>query len=178
MKSIETAVLGGGCFWCLDAVFVRVRGLDTVVPGYMGGASDKPTYEAVCSGLTGHVEVVQVTFSPELISFSDVLRIFFSIHDPTTHDRQGADVGSQYRSVIFVTSDEQLKASNELIEVLNSEGLWDASIVTEVRPAETFYAAENYHHHYYENNRSQPYCHYVIDPKVAKLQKSWTRFLK
>jgi peptide-methionine (S)-S-oxide reductase len=178
MKSIETAVLGGGCFWCLDAVFVRLRGLHAVIPGYMGGASDQPTYEAVCSGLTGHVEVVKVTFTPQLISFTDLLRIFFTIHDPTTYDRQGADAGSQYRSVIFGTSDDQVRSANELIVELDLDGLWDAPIVTEVRPAKTFYSAEKYHHHYYESNRSQPYCQYVIDPKVTELRNSWAKFLK
>lgn len=178
MKSIETAVLGGGCFWCLDAVFVRLRGLDTVFPGYMGGVSDKPTYEAVCSGLTEHIEVVRVTFTPELISFTDLLRIFFTIHDPTTYDRQGADVGSQYRSVIFCTSEDQVRSAKELIIDLDLDGPWDTPIVTEVRAAETFYPAEKYHHQYYESNRSQPYCQYVIDPKVTKLRNSWGKFLK
>ena len=178
MESNEIAILGGGCFWCLDAVFTRVKGVNKVVPGYMGGTSQNPTYEAVCSGLTGHVEVVQVVFSPASITFSDLLRIFFTIHDPTTPNRQGADVGSQYRSQIFTTSDVQIEDSKAVVTALEADGTWDTPIVTDVRPAEIFYVAENYHHQYYEANRSQPYCHYVIDPKVAKLQKSWEMFLK
>jgi len=178
MESKERVVLGGGCFWCLDAVFLRINGVQSVVSGYMGGSNANPTYEAVCSGTTGHVEVVEVVFEKEVIEFTDILRIFFSIHDPTTLDRQGADVGSQYRSVIFTHTDEQMAEANQLIQQLDGTSTWSRPIVTEVKPVDIFYAAEDYHHQYYEGNRSQPYCQYVIDPKIEKLRNSWAKFLK
>ncbi|OUT76648.1 MAG: peptide-methionine (S)-S-oxide reductase [Betaproteobacteria bacterium TMED22] len=178
MESIERVVLGGGCFWCLDAVFLRVNGVQSAIPGYMGGTGPNPTYEAVCSGTTGHVEVVEVSFDKSVIDFIHVLQIFFSIHDPTTRDRQGADVGSQYRSVIFTHTTEQLTASKQYIKELDAADTWRAPIVTEVKPLGIFYAAEDYHHQYYEANRSQPYCQYVIDPKIEKLGHSWREFLK
>jgi methionine-S-sulfoxide reductase len=178
MESKERVVLGGGCFWCLDAVFLRINGVQSAVSGYMGGANANPTYEAVCSGTTGHVEVVEIVFEKEVIEFTDILRIFFSIHDPTTLDRQGADVGSQYRSVIFTHTDEQMAEANQLIQQLDGTSTWSRPIVTEVKPVDIFYAAEDYHHQYYESNRSQPYCQYVIDPKIEKLRNSWAKFLK
>lgn len=178
MESNERVVLGGGCFWCLDAVFLRINGIHSVIPGYMGGANANPTYEAVCSGTTGHIEVVEIFFKKEVIEFSDILRIFFSIHDPTTLDRQGADVGSQYRSIIFGHTDEQLAEARQLIQELERARIWSAPIVTEVKPVDIFYVAEDYHHQYYESNRSQPYCQYVIDPKIEKLRNSWDKFLK
>ena len=178
MESNERVVLGGGCFWCLDAVFLRINGVQSVVSGYMGGSNANPTYEAVCSGTTGHVEVVEIVFEKEVIEFTDILRIFFSIHDPTTLDRQGADVGSQYRSVIFTHTDEQIAEANQLIQQLDGTSTWSRPIVTEVKPVDIFYAAEDYHHQYYEGNRSQPYCQYVIDPKIEKLRNSWAKFLK
>ncbi|MDC0500958.1 peptide-methionine (S)-S-oxide reductase MsrA [Burkholderiales bacterium] len=178
MESKERVVLGGGCFWCLDAVFLRINGVQSLVSGYMGGSNANPTYEAVCSGTTGHVEVVEVVFEKEVIEFTDILRIFFSIHDPTTLDRQGADVGSQYRSVIFTHTDEQMAEANQLIQQLDGTSTWSRPIVTEVKPVDIFYAAEDYHHQYYEGNRSQPYCQYVIDPKIEKLRNSWAKFLK
>lgn len=178
MESSMQVVLGGGCFWCLDAVFLRIKGVQDVVPGYMGGANANPTYEAVCSGSTGHVEVVKLTFDKNVIQLENILQIFFSIHDPTTIDRQGADVGSQYKSIIFTDSEEQSALANRVIKQLDVSDIWGAPVVTEVKPVEIFYAAENYHHQYYEANRSQPYCQYVIDPKVEKLRHAWGKFVR
>lgn len=174
----ETATLAGGCFWCLEAVFREMRGVERVVSGYTGGEVDDPTYEQVCSGRTGHAEVVRVTFDPEQVSFRDLLNVFFTIHDPTTLNRQGADVGTQYRSAVFYESPEQERAARDAIRDLEAEAVWDAPIVTEVAPLGRFYPAEGYHHAYYERNPSQPYCQVVVAPKVAKFRQKFTDRLK
>ena len=167
----ETATLGGGCFWCLEAVFDMVEGVENVKSGYTGGHVANPTYEAVCTGRTGHAEVVQVTFEPAVVGYRDLLEIFFGIHDPTTLNRQGADEGTQYRSAIFTHSDEQARVAREVIEQLAVDGPWDDPIVTRVEPIETFYGAEGYHDAYFQRNGSQPYCQVVIAPKVAKFRQ-------
>jgi peptide-methionine (S)-S-oxide reductase len=174
----ELATLGGGCFWCLEAVFDELEGVERVVSGYAGGHVPQPTYEAVCSGTTGHAEVVQVTFDPRRLSYADLLRVFFSIHDPTTLNRQGPDVGTQYRSAIFYHSEEQRASAEQVIAQLEAAQLWDAPIVTEVKPLDTFYPAEEYHQRYYESNRFQPYCLFVVRPKVAKFRKEHVSRLK
>jgi peptide-methionine (S)-S-oxide reductase len=169
----EIATLGGGCFWCLDAVFRQLRGVERVESGYAGGAGANPTYRDVCSGTTGHAEVVQVTFDPTVISFRDILGVFFSIHDPTTLNRQGADVGTQYRSIVLYHSPEQRTAAEEMIEELKAQHVWDDPIVTELQPLTTFYPAEQYHQNYFATNSRQPYCQAVIAPKVAKFRKAY-----
>jgi peptide-methionine (S)-S-oxide reductase len=175
----EIATLAGGCFWCLEAVFDQLKGVQSVESGYMGGARPNPTYEQVCGGNTGHAEVVQVTFDPEVLPYRDLLAVFFTIHDPTTLNRQGNDVGTQYRSAIFFHSPEQEKAAREVIAGLTKEGLWAGKIVTEVVPASTFYIAEDYHQEYFARvGRSNPYCAVVIEPKVAKFRKHYVDRLK
>jgi peptide-methionine (S)-S-oxide reductase len=169
--SSEVATLAGGCFWCLEAVYEQVNGVLRVESGYAGGTVPRPTYDQVCTGRTGHAEVVQVTFDPEVVSFEDLLAIFFTIHDPTTLNRQGADVGTQYRSALFYHDEKQRVAAESMIERIKAEGIWDDPIVTEVVPLETFYKAEGYHQEYYRRNRGQPYCQVVIAPKVAKFRK-------
>jgi peptide-methionine (S)-S-oxide reductase len=175
---LEVATLGGGCFWCLEAVFDDLRGVGSVESGYAGGHRPNPTYEQVCTGTTGHAEVVQVTFDPREITYSDLLRVFFAIHDPTSLNRQGADVGSQYRSVILYHSPEQKRTAEEVIRSLQDEGIWEKPIVTQLVPFETFYRAEDYHQEYFANNPSQPYCNVVIAPKVAKFRKQYVEMLK
>jgi peptide-methionine (S)-S-oxide reductase len=172
------ATFGGGCFWCLEPVFDDLRGVLSVESGYAGGHVPNPTYAQVCSGNTGHAEVVQVVFDPREISYKDLLRVFFSIHDPTTLNRQGADAGTQYRSVIFYHSDEQKAQAEEIIKSLQDEGVWNRQIVTQVVPFEAFYRAEDYHQEYFANNPAQPYCNVVIAPKVAKFRKQYTQMLK
>jgi peptide-methionine (S)-S-oxide reductase len=167
----EVATLGGGCFWCLEAVFLSLSGVTRVESGYSGGKVPNPTYEQVCTGSTGHAEVVQVEFDPQVISFRDLLGIFFEIHDPTTPNRQGADVGTQYRSAIFYHTPEQRAAAEKVIAELNAAGVWPAPLVTEVVPLTAFYPAEKYHQEYYRRNPNQPYCRAVISPKVDKLRK-------
>jgi peptide-methionine (S)-S-oxide reductase len=174
----EKATLGGGCFWCLEAVYEELRGVEKVESGYAGGADPNPTYRRVCTGTTGHAEVVQVTFDPEVVSFREILEVFFTIHDPTTPNRQGADVGTQYRSAIFYHDEEQRRVAEEVIAELEARHLWDDPIVTEVTPLDTFYAAEDYHQGYYRNNAYQPYCLVVIAPKVAKFRKEYLAKLK
>jgi peptide-methionine (S)-S-oxide reductase len=174
-ESRETATLGGGCFWCLEAVFDQLRGVERVESGYAGGRVAAPTYRQVCSGETGHAEVVQVTFDPGVITYRDLLDVFFTIHDPTTMNRQGADVGTQYRSVVFYHTAEQKGAAEQVIRELGEEGVWDDPIVTEVVPFTEFWPAERYHQRYFEENGSQPYCRVVIAPKVAKFRQ---RFLE
>lgn len=164
----EFATLGGGCFWCLEAVFLELRGVLRVVSGYAGGHVPHPTYAQVCTGTTGHAEVVQITFDPDVITYRDLLDVFFTIHDPTTPDRQGNDVGPQYRSVIFYHSPEQRAVAEEAIRELAAARVWQNPVVTEVRPYETFYVAEAYHQEYFRRNPGQPYCRIVIEPKVAK----------
>lgn len=173
----EIATLAGGCFWCLEAVFEQVRGVDKVESGYCGGKINAPTYHQVCTGSTGHAEVVQVTFDPAVVSFRDILDVFFAIHDPTTLNRQGADAGTQYRSAIFYHSPQQKQVADERIRELNAEKIWDRPIVTEVAPLVTFFPAEDYHQGYYRQNSGQPYCQGVISPKVAKFRKQFVNKL-
>jgi len=177
-KVIEIATLGGGCFWCLDPIFDRLTSVKDVDVGYAGGAVADPSYEDVCSGTTGHAEVVQISFDPSLLSFSAILEVFFSVHDPTTLNRQGADVGSQYRSAIFYHNEEQRKAAEDVIRQIDSTGAWDSPIVTEVTPFSKYYLAEAYHQGYFRNNPNQGYCQAVINPKVVKFQKHNAHRLK
>ena len=171
--SLETTTLGAGCFWCVEAVYQDLRGVASAVSGYMGGALEHPTYEAVCSGQTGHAEVVQLQFDPEVISFDDVLDIFWRTHDPTTLNRQGADRGTQYRSVIFCHSPEQQAAAIASKAATDASDLWADPIVTEVAPASAFWPAEDYHQNYYRLNSNQPYCAIVIDPKMRKFRQEF-----
>lgn len=174
----DVATLGGGCFWCTEAVFNAVRGVEKVESGYSGGNVAYPTYEQVSSGTTGHVEVVQITFDPEVISFKEILEIFFSTHDPTTLNRQGPDVGTQYRSVIFYHNDQQKAIAEQVIKEITDEKIWDAPIVTRVEPFKAFYKAEDYHKDYFERHPEQPYCSLVIAPKMAKLRELYISKLK
>lgn len=167
------ATLGGGCFWCLEAAYAEIDGITGIVSGYAGGTAENPTYEQVCSGATGHAEVVRLEWDPAKIGYREILEIFFSIHDPTTLNRQGADVGTQYRSVIFYHDDTQRRIAEEVIARLSSEGYWRDPIVTQLLPAPTFYPAESYHQDYYARNSRQPYCAAVITPKIAKLRKTY-----
>ena len=175
---MELATLAGGCFWCLEAVFEQLRGVTKVVSGYAGGQMPNPNYAAVCSGTTGHAEVLQITFDPSAITFRDVLDVFFTIHDPTTLNQQGGDVGTQYRSAIFFHSPEQRRVAEEVLRELDAAKVWDDPIVTEIVPFTVFYAAENYHQEYYRRNANQPYCRAVIAPKVAKLRSKYFERLK
>jgi len=177
-SNLELATLGGGCFWCLEAVYDQLRGVTDVVSGYSGGHVHEPTYERVCAGTTGHAEVVQLKFDPSAISFEDILRVFFTIHDPTTLNRQGADVGTQYRSVIFYHTEEQKAVAEQLIASLGHEKLWSAPIVTEVEPFDRFYPAEDYHQEYFARNPHQGYCQFVIAPKVAKFRQKYLSRLR
>jgi len=172
------ATLGGGCFWCLEAAFSELRGVHAVQSGYAGGSHPAPTYRLVCSGRTGHAEVVQITFDPEVITFRDLLDVFFTVHDPTTLNRQGADVGTQYRSIILYHSPEQKAEAEQAIRDLDARGIWTDPIVTEVVPLEAFHAAEPEHDRYYENNPDQPYCQIVVAPKVAKVRKQFFERLR
>jgi peptide-methionine (S)-S-oxide reductase len=174
----EVATLGGGCFWCLEAVYDQLKGVISVESGYMGGHVVNPTYNAVCTGETGHAEVVQVTFDPSQASFADLLGVFFTIHDPTTLNRQGADVGTQYRSAIFYHSPEQQQAAEAFIAEITAEKLYPSPIVTQVVPAEKFYIAEAYHQEYFANNPTAGYCQFVVAPKVAKFRKVFYNRLK
>jgi len=167
----ELATFGGGCFWCLEAVFEQLKGVSCVVSGYAGGTVAHPTYEQVCGGRTGHAEVVQVTFDPAVISYRDLLEVFFSMHDPTTPNRQGADVGTQYRSVVLTHSDQQRGHADEVIHHVGAEGLWSEPIVTEVAPCTVFYPADDGHQGYFRRNAGQRYCQIVIAPKVAAFRK-------
>lgn len=175
---MEKATLGGGCFWCLEPIYDALKGVHEVIPGYAGGDVPAPTYEQVCTGRTGHAEVVQITFDPAVIDYRELLRVFFTIHDPTTLNRQGADVGTQYRSVIFYHSPEQRQVAEEVIAEVAREGLWHDPIVTQLVPYEAFYPAEEYHHRYFERNPSQGYCRVVIAPKVAKFRQKYLDRLK
>jgi peptide-methionine (S)-S-oxide reductase len=174
----DVATLGGGCFWCLEAVFDQLRGVESVESGYMGGQVRNPTYAAVCEGDTGHAEVVRVTYDPLAVSFKDILDVFFVIHDPTTLNRQGNDVGTQYRSAIFYHSPDQKRIAEESIAVLQANKVWRSPIVTEVVPAVELWEAEGYHQEYYENNPGQPYCSIIVEPKVAKFRKQFFDRLK
>jgi peptide-methionine (S)-S-oxide reductase len=177
-SSREVAVLGGGCFWCLEAVFDELAGVESVESGYAGGANANPTYEQVCDGRTGHAEVVRVTFDPSLLSYRDLLNVFFTIHDPTTKDRQGSDVGTQYRSVVFAQSPEQRRIAEDVRAELSAAKLWNDPIVTEIADAAPFYEAERYHQEYFARNPGQPYCAVIVAPKVAKFRKHFTERLK
>jgi len=169
----EQAILAGGCFWCLDAVFRQLRGVELVESGYAGGTVPNPTYRHVCTGETGHAEAVRITFDPNVISYRDLLGVYFTVHDPTTLNRQGGDVGTQYRSAVYYVNDAQRQAARDVMDELTKEKVWDDPIVTELEPAPTFYPAEEYHQDYYENNAQQPYCAVVIAPKVAKVRKKY-----
>jgi len=177
-SSTETATLGGGCFWCLEAVYLEMNGVLKVESGYMGGRIENPTYEQVCSGRSGHVEVVQITFDSAVISCRDVLEVFFGIHDPTTRDRQGNDVGQQYRSVIFYHNDTQRAAAEDLIHELTVEEVFQGPIVTAVESAGVFYKAEDYHQEYFRNHPQQPYCAFVVAPKVKKFREKFSARLR
>jgi peptide-methionine (S)-S-oxide reductase len=174
----EQATLGGGCFWCVEAVFEQLEGVERVVSGYSGGTVPNPTYEQVCTGRTGHAEVIQVTFDPSRIGYRDLLEIFFAFHDPTTLNRQGPDAGTQYRSVIFHHSPEQKAIAEQLIAELGTRELWNDPIVTEVTPFTSFYPAEDYHQGYYQRNPNHPYCNAAVTPKLAKLRSKYAEKLK
>jgi len=174
----EKAVLGGGCFWCIEAAFLQLEGVEAVRSGYMGGKRPNPTYEQVCTGVTGHVEVAELTFDPAKISYRDLLEVFFTAHDPTTLNRQGNDVGEQYRSVIFYLNEEQKKTAEGVIAEFTREQVFDKPIVTAVEPAQTFWPAENYHQNYYANNPYQPYCMFAVAPKVKKVRQKFASRVK
>lgn len=173
-----TATLAGGCFWCLDAVYRRLRGVERVVSGYTGGEPANPSYELVCTGTTGHAEAVQITFDPDVISYRELLEVFFTIHDPTQLNRQGADLGTQYRSAIFWHDEDQKAEAERYIAELTAEQVFDQPIVTVLEPVGTFYPAEEYHQDYFARNARQPYCQAVVAPKIAKLRQQWTAKLK
>jgi peptide-methionine (S)-S-oxide reductase len=177
-SNLQTATLAGGCFWCLEAVYDEIKGVHSVESGYAGGHMDNPTYRAVCNGDTGHAEVVQVQFDPNVVSYRDLLNVFFAIHDPTTLNRQGADVGTQYRSAIFYHDDEQKKIAEDLIKELNGQDIWGRPIVTQVEKLDKFYMAEDYHQEYFARNPYQPYCMAVVAPKVSKFRKHFLELLK
>ena len=174
----ELATLGGGCFWCLEAVYLEMKGIEKVVSGYCGGTVPNPTYYQVCEGDTGHAEVVQLTFDPREVSYKDILKVFFTIHDPTTLNRQGADVGTQYRSAIFYHNLEQKVTAEETIKELTAEKIWGNPIVTQIAPLDVFYVAEDYHQEYFSRNQYQPYCQYVVAPKLTKFRKYFVEKLK
>ena len=174
----EVATLGGGCFWCIEAIFGELRGVEKVESGYAGGKTANPSYEQVSTGTTGHAESVQVTFNPDVITFKEILEIFFTMHDPTTMNRQGADVGTQYRSVIFYHSDEQRKVAEQVIKEFTEAKVWRAPIVTQLEPFKAFYPAEDYHKDYYHHHEDQPYCSIIIEPKIAKLREHFREKLK
>ncbi len=175
-EKIETAVFGGGCFWCTEAVFEGLKGVKSVMPGYAGGETKNPSYEDICTGKTGHAEVTKVEFDPGKISYRDLLTVFFASHDPTTLNRQGNDIGTQYRSVIFYTTEEQKREAEKFIEELNEPG--SRPVVTELKPLDKFYPAEEHHRNYYKQNTSKPYCQIVINPKLEKLKEKYENLLK
>lgn len=177
-ERFQVATLGGGCFWCLEAVYQEMSGIHEVISGYAGGDEPDPTYRQVGSGTTGHAEVVQLRFDPQVVSYREILEVFFTIHDPTTLNRQGADVGPQYRSIILYHDPEQKQAAEQVIAAFEQQKIWSRPIVTEVEPLERFYMAEDYHQNYYRSNPRQPYCTVVIDPKVTKFRKAFADKLK
>jgi len=177
-KRFETAILAGGCFWCVEAIFHRLRGVEKVISGYIGGTVENPTYQEVCSGTTGHAEAVKITFDPEVISFAELLEVFWRTHDPTSLNRQGADSGPQYRSAIFYGDEGQRGIAEESKRQAEKGGIWPDPIVTEITPAGTFYPAEGYHQDYYDLNAMQPYCRMVIDPKIRRLEKTFAEKVK
>ena len=176
-RRTEIATLAGGCFWCTEAVIQKLRGVEKVIPGYTGGHVANPTYQDVCTGLTGHAEAIQVTFDPDAISYQQILEVFFTLHDPTTLNRQDADVGPQYRSAVYYHDEAQKETVERVIAEVSASGMYANAIVTEVAPASEFYVAEDYHHNFYEDNKSYPYCTIVIDPKVQKLYKNFEPLL-
>jgi peptide-methionine (S)-S-oxide reductase len=178
MLNMQMAVFGGGCFWCLEAVFERLKGVVSVESGYMGGTGPNPTYKQVCGGNTGHVEVVRVTYNADEISFRDLLEVLFTIHDPTTLNRQGNDIGTQYRSVVFYNGEEQREETKKYIAELEAAHAYNAPIVTAVEPATAFWLAEDYHQQYFDNNSYQPYCQFVISPKLHKFEKKFAQQMK
>ena len=177
-NQVEVATLAGGCFWCLEAVFTMVQGIKSVVSGYSGGHVVNPTYEQVCSETTGHAETVQLEFQVQDISYHTILNMFFSIHDPTTLNRQGNDIGESYRSAIFYHNQSQLIVAKNIIESLETDRIWGSPIVTELKPVAKFYLAEDYHQQYYTNNQSQPYCEYVVSPKISKFKSKYSKYLR
>ncbi|HPF51127.1 MAG TPA: peptide-methionine (S)-S-oxide reductase MsrA [Draconibacterium sp.] len=177
-KNLEQATLGGGCFWCTEAVYLELKGVVDVKPGYSGGQVKNPSYEQVCTGTTGHAEVVEITFDSDIVSFSDILEVFFMTHDPTTLNRQGNDVGPQYRSVIFYHNENQKEVAEKVIKLFNEEKVYDSPIVTKVEPFTAFYEAEDYHQNYYNRNKTQGYCQYIIAPKLEKFRKIFKDQLK
>ncbi|MCO6149373.1 peptide-methionine (S)-S-oxide reductase MsrA [Flavobacterium sp. NRK1] len=177
-KKFETAIFAGGCFWCTEAFFTDLKGVEKVVSGYIGGKTENPTYKEVCSGYTGHAEAIKITFNPDEVAYEDLLEIFFATHDPTTLNRQGADVGTQYRSEIFYTTDAQKDTAENFIKLLTDQHIYDKKIVTKVTKAPVFYPAEDYHQDYYAQNSNQPYCSAVITPKLEKLKKNYKSKLK
>ncbi len=174
----EVATLGGGCFWCTEAVFTELKGVEKVESGYSGGSVENPSYEQVCSGETGHAEVVQVTFNPDILSYRDLLKVFFSVHDPTSLNRQGADVGTQYRSVILYNDAEQKGVAEEVIKEVDAARVWGRPVITQLSPLKVFYKAEDYHQEFFKQNPIQPYCQVVIAPKVSKFRKQYIDRLK
>ena len=176
--SIETITLGGGCFWCIEAAFQDIRGVESIASGYAGGTTKNPNYQEICTGTTNHAEVVQVAFDNDEIDVRTIMGVFFALHDPTTLNRQGADIGTQYRSVIFYHSDDQRKAAETMIKQLEADEVWDNPVVTEVRQVPVFYPAESYHQDYYQKNSAQPYCQAVISPKLSKLRAQYSALLK
>lgn len=176
-KSFEMITLAGGCFWCTEAIFKRIRGVVSVTAGYSGGSVENPTYEEVCNGTTGHAEAIQVEFNPEIISLETLLDVFFKLHDPTTINRQGADVGPEYRSVIFYRDENQKKAAQSAKKAIDRSGIYKNKTVTEIAPFKNFYKAENYHQNYYDSNRTAPYCQAVIDPKIKKLFENFDKLV-
>ena len=177
-KNLEIATLANGCFWCTEAIFSRVKGIKSVIPGYSGGSTSNPSYEQVCTGITGHAEAIQIEFDSKIISFEKILDIFWHTHDPTTLNRQGNDVGTQYRSAIFYHDDNQKNIAEKLKKELEKEDVFKNPIVTEIVPFSKFYPAENYHKEYFENNRNAPYCSFVIDPKIQKLLQKYSDKIK
>lgn len=177
-KNLETATLGGGCYWCMEAIFQRLDGVEKVESGFSGGHVKNPTYREVCTGLTGHAEVIQITYDTTKVSFAEILKIFFTMHDPTTLNRQGNDIGTQYRSAVFYHNEAQQKVATEIIKALNEAKAYPSPIVTEVTPFDTFYKAEDYHQNYYNENSGEGYCRYVIQPKIEKFEKVFKDRLK
>ncbi|NIK72531.1 peptide-methionine (S)-S-oxide reductase [Thermonema lapsum] len=177
-KNLEIATFGGGCFWCIEAVFQRLKGVEKVVSGYAGGHKENPTYKEVCSGTTGHAEVCQIYYDPQQITYQELLEVFFTAHDPTTLNRQGADVGTQYRSIILYHNEQQKSIAAHFIQKLEESKIFNSPIVTELKPFTTFYPAEDYHQNYYNNNPTQPYCTFVVKPKVEKIKKLFSEKIK
>ncbi len=178
MSSIQSIIFAGGCFWCVEAIFNRLKGVEGVTSGYTGGTVPNPSYEQICGGDTGHAEAIKIDYNPSIIGMEELLSVFFSSHDPTTLNQQGNDIGNQYRSAIFYTTDEQKRASEKFVEDLTNNRTFSKPIVTEIKPLDVFYPAEDYHQNYYANNQNKPYCQIVIDPKIVKLKQKFSHLLK